>query len=92
MPKSYDYRPRLSIDLPEDLFNKLNDLLGEWRIKNHLYRKITEDLVKAMEKMDATQRRFFIVSILSGEVEAEQYIKSIKDANSATEKFKKVDT
>lgn len=90
MPKVYDYRPRLSIDLPEDLFNRLNNILGGWRIKNHLYRKITEDLIKVMEKMDHSQRRFFLSHILSGDVEAEEYIKSVKEAKVATEKFKKV--
>ena len=83
-------RTRLSIDVPFDIFTKLNDLLGEWRIKNQLFRKITLDLIKAMEMMTPDQRRFFIVSIIEGDLEITQYIKSVKKAQDAAERYKKI--
>jgi len=76
--KGEDYRPRLSIVVPEDVFNRLNNLLEGWRIKNALFEKITKDLVDVMERMTPQQRRFFIVSIVEGHLEPEQYIKSVK--------------
>lgn len=75
-----DYRPRLSIVLSQSTFERLNNVLGAWRVKNALFEKITNDLVKVMEKMTEKQRRFFIVSIVEGHLEPEEYIKSVKKA------------
>lgn len=87
-----DSRPRLSVDLPWELYNKLNNLLGDWRIKSRLFRAISFELVRVMERMDAKQREFFLVSILEGDIEIEKYIKQIKKAKDAAEKFKEVDS
>lgn len=78
--KVKDYKPRLSIVLSSEVHNRLNELLGGWRVKNALFEKITVDLVKVMEKMTPKQRKFFIVSIIEGHLEPEQYIKSVKKA------------
>jgi len=76
--KMKEYRPRLSIVLDESTHNKLNELLEGWRIKNALFEKIACDLVEVMDRMTPQQRRFFIVSIVEGHLEPEQYIKSVK--------------
>ena len=68
-----DYRPRLSIVLDEDTARELNELLGEWRIKNRLYLKITKDLIKVLRQMTPQQRRSFIVAILDSELKIEEY-------------------
>ena len=73
-----DYRPRLSVVLDSDIHERLNKVLEGWRIKNALFEKITSDLVEVMERMTPKQRRFFIVSIIEGQLKPEQYIKSVK--------------
>ena len=74
---SENYRPRLSIELPQDLKDELDKLLGGWRVKNLLYNKITEDLVKVMNKMTVKQRRLFIVGIVEGHFKPKDYLKSM---------------
>ena len=72
-----NYRPRLSIELPLDLKMELDDLLGGWRVKNALYAKITEDLVKVMKQMTEKQRRLFIVAIVEGHLKPGDYLKTV---------------
>ena len=72
-----NYRPRLSIELPLDLKMELDELLGGWRVKNALYAKITEDLVRVMKQMSMKQRRLFIVAIVEGHLKPEEYLKTV---------------
>lgn len=80
MPVNEVPRSRLSIDLPEDLHQSLNKLLGGWRIKRALYEKITVDIVNLLQKIDEGQRRNFIVAILDDYLTIEDYSKDIKEA------------
>jgi hypothetical protein len=87
-----DYRPRLSIDVPKEIFDRLNHLLGGWRIRGQLFRAITIDLVELLEKMDQEQRRFFIVSIIERDVGITKYIKTIGKAEDEAKRYKDLDT
>lgn len=78
-----EWRPRLSITVSAEDFNKLNDLLGDWRIKSRLYQKMTRDLVAVMEKMSKEDRLTFIVAILEDEIKTEDWFKAMKGAKNA---------
>jgi hypothetical protein len=78
--KGEDYRPRLSIVLDQETHDKLNELLGGWRIKNALFEKVTRDLIAVMEKLTPEQRRYLIVSVVEGHLQPEVYMKSIRKA------------
>ena len=81
------YRPRLSIDIDEELFNKLNDLIGDLRLKSKLYQKITYDLVRALELMTPRQRTFFILSVVDSKITIEEYCKGIREAKDEAKKL-----
>ena len=83
-----DDRPRISFDLPRDLLDDFNELLGGWRIKNALFSRVVEDLVKAMKKMPPKMRRLYIISIVDEGVD--NYIKIIKEAADAVEGHEEV--
>ena len=68
-----EHGPRLSVEMPEDLYKEFNDLIGTWRIRAALFRKIVYDLVIRMRKMTPSQRRLFIVSIVEGEISIEEW-------------------
>lgn len=44
-----DWRPRLSIEINEEQFNKLQRLIP-WGVKNQIFKVIIDDLIKALEK------------------------------------------
>jgi len=71
-------KSRLSIDLPTKMHNKLNELLGGWRIKRALYEKITYDLIVVLEKLDEEQRKHFIVSIVYSYIEPKEYSPTLR--------------
>ena len=77
MKKEEAYRPRLSIVLPLELKQELDELLGGWKIKNALYERITSDLVRVMKQMSPTQRRTFIVAVIEGHLDPKVYLKTI---------------
>lgn len=43
-----DWRPRLSIDLGEERFKKLQELMP-WGVRNQLFRIIVDELIKMLE-------------------------------------------
>ena len=73
-------RPRIHIDISEETHTELNELLGEMRVKTALFRKIAEDLVTILRKLSPAQRRFFIVSILEGDLDIKEYNRKVKAA------------
>lgn len=75
-----DHRSRISIEIPFDLHNRLNDLLAGWRIKNRLYKALTVELVDMMEKMNAHQRRVFIVAIVESKIGLNEWSKTVREA------------
>ena len=80
---------RLSIDLPIELHNELNTLLGGWRIKRALYHKITEDLVKTLNRLTPKERTQFLVGIIDGFVSLGDFSSiTPKDTNEVKDKSK----
>ncbi|KKN73973.1 hypothetical protein LCGC14_0395380 [marine sediment metagenome] len=72
-------RCRLSIELPYQLHNKLNDLLEGWRIKNRLYKALTVEIVEIMDKMTSHQRRVFIVAIIESKIKLSEWSDTVKE-------------
>ncbi len=77
------YRPRLSIEIPEDLKRDLDDLLGPWRIRKALFNALLRQIVKRMKKMDKHQRHIFIAAIVDDLVEMEEWSPTIREVTKA---------
>ncbi len=88
MPRN-DSRCRLSIELPFRLHNKLNELLAGWRIKNRLFRALTEEIVELLGKMDAHQRRVFIVAVLEKRIELNEWSGIVKEGTNESKGVEK---
>jgi|TARA_R100001530_G_C4304781_1_gene151429 predicted GNAT superfamily acetyltransferase len=58
-----EWRPRLSIEIDEEEFKKLQKLIP-WGVKNQLFKIIIDDLIKALEKNGP----MVLGAILSGKV------------------------
>ena len=76
-------RRRLSIDLPTEMFNKLNDLIGDLRIKSQVYQTITMSLINNLENLSQSDRNIFLVSVIDSKVNIEDWCKKVKEAKSA---------
>lgn len=79
-------RPRLSIDIPFKLFDDLNKLLGDLRVKSKIYEKITEELVEVMNRMTVRQRLIFISVLLEDNLNITEKLSSFKKAKEFSEK------
>ena len=68
------YRHRLSIEVDEQTFNQLNELIGVYRIKNTLFSAIAQQIVETMQQMDERKRRIFIAAILEKKLKPGEYL------------------
>jgi len=71
-----EYRPRLSIEISDEQFSKLSELIP-WGLKNYLFRVIIDDLINVLEKHGSNA----LAAIIDHKVKLEHYTR-INNASS----------
>jgi hypothetical protein len=67
------YRPRLSVELTDEQYNKLSKFVP-WGLQKHIFSAIVDDLLDIMEKGDAER---VIAAIITGLVRPRDLIKTL---------------
>ena len=80
MKKQFEYRPRLSIVLPEELFNQLNEEIGVHGLKNQLFVSLVKQLVTVMRKMNRHQKNVLIAAIIEEKIGMKEWSKTVREA------------
>ena len=68
--KVSDWRPRLSLEIDEDQYQKLQNLIP-WGVKNQIFRVIISDLIEVIEK----EGPLVIAALLSRKVKLSDIVK-----------------
>jgi hypothetical protein len=59
--KLTSWRPRIQVDLPEELANRANKVFP-WGLRNEILRAIIEDLVSVMERVNPNTLAYMIIN------------------------------
>jgi len=71
------YRPRLSVEIDEDLKNRLSNLI-RWGQLRHVMEAIILDLVESLEKLNPSDREIAIATIIAKKLRPRDFIENLK--------------
>ncbi len=77
MPE-YSYRPRLSVEIPEELKNRLDKLI-RWGQLKHVIEPIIRDLVESLELLDPAEREMALAAIIGKRLKPKDFIESLRE-------------
>jgi len=71
------YRARLSVEIDEDLKNRLSNLI-RWGQLRHVMEAIIIDLVESLEKLNPSDREIAIATIIAKKLRPRDFIEDLK--------------
>lgn len=74
MEKNKDWRPRLSIDLSEEKYKKLQDLIP-WGLKSQIFNHLIDDLISMIE----SGGEMFLATILARRMKLGDFLRAESD-------------
>ena len=78
MPTNYTYHPRLSVEIDQDLKDRLDKLI-RWGQLKHVIDPIIRDLVESLEGLSPADRELAIAAIIASRLRPKEFITSLKE-------------